>query len=249
MEILAGRAGYDFVSFTGERYHSISRFKDGKITTEIRLKKENNKIIVVISKIPFVRSFSMFLELIIEYWRRLLIAIIVLLLMEYLFIGTSNSYFSHTVSISNLKMFFGALFIAGLIIKITSVGKYHSAEHMIFSAYQKDTNLTLEKVKRQPRTHKDCGTNLVVSVFICFFILSMIFGDAIWLLLVSWSIGFELWRNEPKGIWNLVLVVGKVTQYMFFTSKPKEKHLIVAIEALTKLEEKELAMTENKSSE
>ena len=241
MEILGGRAGYDFVSFTGERHQSISRFKDGKITTEVRLKKENKKIIVVISKIPFVRSFSMFLELIIEYWRRFLFAIIVLLLMEYLFIRTSNSYLSHTVPISTLEMFFGALFIAGLIIKITPIGKYHSSEHQVANAYLKDPNLTLEKVKKQSRTHKDCGTNLAVSVVICFFILSMIFGDASWVFLVSWILGFELWRNEPKGIWKLVLVFGKVTQYMLFTSKPKEKHLMVAIEALTKLEEKELA--------
>lgn len=239
MEILGGRAGYDFVSYTGERHQSISRFKDGKITTEIRLKKENKKIFVVLSKIPLVRSFSMFIELIIEYWRRFLFAIIVLLLMEYLFIGTSNSYLSHTVSISTLKMFFGALFIAGLIIKITPIGRYHAAEHMVANAYGKDHNLKLEKVRKQPITHKDCGTNLVVSVFICFYILSMVFGDAIWVFLFSWSIGFELWRSEPKGLWNLVLVVGKFTQYILFTSKPMEKHLIVAIEAITKLEEKE----------
>lgn len=69
----------------------------------------------------------------------------------------------------------------------------------------------------------------------------MIFGDSAWVLLVSWIIGYEVWRNEPKVIWNLILIIGKGAQYLLFTSKPKEKHLIVAMEAITRLEEKELA--------
>ncbi len=62
----------------------------------------------------------------------------------------------------------------------------------------------------------------------------MKFGEDVWVFLVSWSIGYELWKSEPKIIWGLVLVIGKATQYLLFTSKPKEKHLIVAIEAITK---------------
>ncbi|MBP1917526.1 uncharacterized protein YqhQ [Lederbergia galactosidilyticus] len=246
MKILAGRAGFNFVSFTGERYQSISRFKDGKITAEIRLKKENKKIVVALSKIPFVRSFAMIFDLMIEFWRRFLFAIIVLFLMEILIISKLNYHFIFTIPIINFPtMMFGFLVIASLIIKNTSIGRYHAAEHMVANAYGKGHNLTLEKVKKQPRTHNDCGTNLVVSVFICFYLLSMILGDTFWLFLVSWSIGFELWRSEPKGIWNLVRLVGKATQYLLFTSMPREKHLIVAIEAIRKLEEKELANNQN----
>lgn len=242
MEKIGGRAGYDFVSFTGERHQSISRFKDGKITTEVRFKKENKKIIVVISKIPFVRSFSMIFDLMIEYWRRFLVAIIILFLMEILFIGKSNTQFIFSVPIINpLEMMFGSLVIAGLIIRSSPIGKYHAAEHMTANSFERERDLTLVKVKKQPRTHKDCGTNLVVSVVICFFILSVIFGDAIWVFLISWIIGFELWRSEPKGIWSLVLMIGNVAQYLLFTSKPEDKHLVVAIEAIAKLEEKELA--------
>jgi len=241
LEILAGRAGYDFVSFTGEKYQSLSRFKAGKIKTEIRLKKRDRKIITILSRIPIVRSFSILFELMFEYYGRFLFAVIVMFLMEYLFSGTSNSYLLYTIPFSSLEILLGVLFVAGLIIKITPTGRYHGAEHKIANAYQRDTNLTLEKVKKQPRTHKYCGTNLVTAFFICFFILSMIFGDAIWVFLISWILGFELWRSEPKGIWSLVLMIGNVAQYLLFTSKPKEKHLMVAIEAITKLEEKELA--------
>jgi hypothetical protein len=62
----------------------------------------------------------------------------------------------------------------------------------------------------------------------------MKFGEVVWVFPVSWSIGYELWKSEPKIVWGLVLVIGKATQYLLFTSPPPKKHLIVAIEAITK---------------
>ncbi|MBP1969947.1 uncharacterized protein YqhQ [Virgibacillus natechei] len=237
MEIYGGRAGYNSVRFTGEKYQAISRFKKGEITTETRVKKRDKKIFIALSKIPFVRSFSMLVELIIENWKPFSL-VFTLFLMEFLLFRNANSY---TIPINTFVMLACYLILAGLIIKITPIGKYHAAEHMAASAYEKDSNLTLGKVKKQPRTHKDCGTNLVISIFICYSILFMIFGDPFWVYLISWSVGYELWKNEPKIIWDTVLVIGKAAQYALFTSKPKEKHLVVAIEAITKLEEKELA--------
>ncbi|UJL46651.1 DUF1385 domain-containing protein [Virgibacillus sp. NKC19-16] len=241
MEIYGGRAGYNSVRFTGENYQAISRFKKGKITTETRLKKGDKKIFIILSKVPFVRAFTMIFEIIIENWKPFSF-VMILFLMELLLFRNSNSY---TIPINSFVILFCYLIIAGLIIKITPIGKYHAAEHMADSAYEKDSNLTLEKVEKQPRTHKDCGTNLVISIFICYSILFMVFGDPLWVYLVSWSVGYELWKNEPQIIWDAVLVIGKSAQYALFTSKPKEKHLNVAIEAITKLEEKELAMGGN----
>lgn len=244
VEISGGRAGFNFVSFTGEKYQAISRFKKGKIITETKLIKGDNKITMILSQIPFVRSFSMIFELIIENWKRFLFTTIALFLMEFLLVGKSNSYHLLTIPINTLVSLAGFLVIAGLFIKISPIGRFHGAEHMTANAFDSGLNLTLENVKMQPRTHNDCGTNLVISCFICFFILFMIFGESVWLLLASWSIGYELWRNEPKIIWDLVLIIGKGAQYLLFTSKPKEKHLIVAMEAFKKLEERELANME-----
>jgi len=241
VKIYGGRAGYNSVTFTGEKYHVVARFKEGKITTETRRKNRDKKITIILSKIPFVRSFSMLFDLIIEYWRRFLAMVIVLFLMELLFNERSNSIFLYTIPINSLEMLLFFLVLYCLIIKSTSIGQYHAAEHQIANAFERDPNLTLEKVKKQPRTHNDCGTNLVISFFICYVLLFMIFGDSAWVLLVSWIIGYEVWRNEPKVIWNLILIIGKGAQYLLFTSKPKEKHLIVAMEAITRLEEKELA--------
>lgn len=245
VEIYGGRAGYNSVSFTGVRYQVLSRFKNGKITTETRLNNNvDKKINIILSKIPFVRSFSMVIELIIQYWRRFIIAAIVLLLMEFIFIEKSNSIFLYTMPINGLEMMLCLLVMAGLIIKVSPIGAYHAAEHQTSTAYERNLVLTVEKVNTQPRTHKDCGTNLVISFLICFSILFSVFGDEVWVYFVSWSIGYELWKNEPKIVWESIVVIGKVAQYLLFTSKPTEKHLVVAIEAITKLEKEELANEE-----
>ncbi|MBL5767361.1 hypothetical protein B5V88_07095 [Heyndrickxia sporothermodurans] len=241
VKVSGGRAGYNFVSFTGEKYQTLSQFKNGRITTETKLNKEDKKITIILSKIPFVRSFSMVFDLLIEYWRRFIVAAIVLILMELLFIGRSNSIFLYTIPINNLEMLLGLLVIAGLFIKVSEIGSYHAAEHMTSNAFDSGLNLTLDNVRQQPRVHKDCGTNQAVSIVLCFSVLSLILEDSVYVFLLAWSIGYELWRGEPKVIWSLILVIGKVTQYLLFTSKPQDKHLKVAIEAMTRLEEKELA--------
>lgn len=61
------------------------------------------------------------------------------------------------------------LVMASLIIKLSPVGRYHAAEHMAATAYEKNPNLTLEQVSKQPRIHNDCGTNLIITVLIIFY--------------------------------------------------------------------------------
>jgi hypothetical protein len=68
MEIYGGRAGFNSVSFTGERYYAVSEIKNNEITTYIKPKKEGGKITDIISRVPFVRSYSLFIELILERW-------------------------------------------------------------------------------------------------------------------------------------------------------------------------------------
>ncbi|GEN56396.1 hypothetical protein GCM10012290_07760 [Halolactibacillus alkaliphilus] len=58
-------------------------------------------------------------------------------------------------------------------------------------------------------------------------------------MLVSWGIGCEIWKAEPKGIWNIMLVIRGILQYYLFTSKPNDRYLLVAIEAMKALEEYE----------
>lgn len=240
MKIYGGKAGFNSVSFTSNRYESMARFKDGKIITETKRKKENMKITKVLSKVPFLRSFSMIFEMVIEFWKRFLFMAIVLIIMRAIFSEDSNVSLLYTIPINSLIVLCCVLIIVGFIINLSPIGQYHSAEHMCANAYDKGLNLTIEHVKSQPRVHKDCGTNLVISFFVCFVILFIVFGDAPWVYLVAWSIGYEFWRNEPKVIWSFILVIGKITQYLLYTSKADEKHLLVAIAALRELEKEEI---------
>ncbi|WP_077318172.1 DUF1385 domain-containing protein [Virgibacillus proomii] len=240
MKIYGGKAGFNSVSFTGERYRSVARLKGGKIITVTERKKEDLKIIKVLSKVPFVRSFNLIVETVIESWKLFLFVTIVLLLMRVFFNEKTSVGLLYLIPSNRLVLLCSVLIIAGLIIKLSSVSKYHAAEHMCANTYDKSLNLTLDYIKNQSRVHKDCGTNLIISFFICFVILFLVFGDTPWLILVAWSIGYELWRSEPKVIWSLILIIGKITQYVLYTSKPNEKHLLVAIAALRELEKEEI---------
>lgn len=143
MEINGGRAGFNYVSFTGGKYQVLARFKDRKITTETRMNRDDNKIAIILSKIPFIRSFLMLFQVLIEFWKRFLLVIIVFFLVKFLLIEGSNSEFSYTIPINTLEFLSILLIIVSLIIKISPVAKYHAAEHKAFSAYEKGLNLTI----------------------------------------------------------------------------------------------------------
>lgn len=240
LKIYGGRAGFKYVSFTGERYRSVARLRGGKIITATVRKKEDIGIIKVLSKVPFVRSFTLIIKTVIDSWKLFLFVTIVLLLIRVFFNGKASVGLLYPIQSNRLVLLCSVLIIAGFIIKISPIGKYHAAEHMCANAYDKSLNLTLDYVKSQSRVHKDCGTNLIISFLLCFVILFLVFGDNPWLFLVSYPVGYELWRYEPKVIWSIVLIIGKITQYVLYTSEPDDKHLLVAIVALTALEKKEV---------
>ena len=241
MKIYGGKAGFNSVSFTGERYESTARLKNGKIITKTKRKKEDMKIIKVLSKVPFVRSFTLIVESVIESWKLFLFVTIVLLLMRVFFNEKASVGLLYPIPSNRLVLLCSILIIAGLIIKLSPIGKYHAAEHMCANSYDKGIDLALEHVKKQSRVHRNCGTNLIITFFICFVILFLVFGDSYWVLFVAWSIGYEVWRNEPKVIWSFVLVIGKITQYVLYTSRAEDEHLLVAIAALGALEKKEIS--------
>ncbi|WP_047980754.1 DUF1385 domain-containing protein [Ornithinibacillus contaminans] len=151
MKIYGGRAGFNSVSFTGERYQSLSELKKNNITTYINHNKKEGKITVFLSSIPFLRSFSLFIKLIIERWKQFLLTFIFLFLLEFPLKVKLDSNFLFITSTNTLVSMSSFLFLVSLIIKITPVGRFHGAEHMVANAYVKDSNLTLEKVKKQSR--------------------------------------------------------------------------------------------------
>lgn len=236
MRLLGGRAGFNSVSFNSDRYKSIAKLKRGKISAIAHVKRENTRITKLISQVPFIRSFTWIFELVIDQWKYFLFVMV-----GSIFLNVETDLIQLNLTFTNnLLTLLVALIIPTLLIKLTPIGRYHAAEHMCINAFDKELPIKLAYVKKQSRVHKDCGTNLIISFVITFIISFVVFGDALWVFLLSWAVAYEIWRNEPKILWSLVLILGSVAQYVLFTSPPNEKHLLVAIRAFEVLKQQEM---------
>lgn len=121
------------------------------------------------------------------------------------------------------------LFFAGM--KLTSIGRYHGAEHKAVAAYEKYGEATLENAKAMNRLHPRCGTNLLLYIILAAVV--DVFIDwppyaVLQFLLVS-EAWFVLGETRPS------IVVGNLLQKYFTTSEPTRRELEVAVESLGEL--------------
>lgn len=122
--------------------------------------------------------------------------------------------------------------------KISTVRKYHAAEHMVAHAWENELTLNLESVKKQNRIHPNCGTNLVVFTLTIFLILLPLPTTLILKLLLPFSIGFEIFIiTSPIFVKVLrpLYWIGELTQKYITTANPEDKHLLVAIACMERL--------------
>lgn len=240
MNIRSGRAGYNSVSFTGDRYEAIAKAQRDEIIAITHVRNENMGVITdLISNVPLLRSFTIIVETVISHWKLFLFMMIASIIVNSIFSEKPDVNSLNALSNNSLILLIVILIISTLFIKLTPVSRYHAAEHMCANAYDKGLPITLDHVSTQSRVHKDCGTHLIISFIITYILLFVVFGGAPWVFLLSWAIGYEIWRSEPIILWQFILSLGKVAQYLLFTSVPQDKHLLVAISALKALEHKE----------
>lgn len=242
MKIYGGRAGINSVVFSGKTYHVKAILRKGKIVTKTWPKKRLRKTSRLLNKIPFIRGLIIILDLFLDYWK-IFILLAGFWLLNYFLLAESR--WANRYLINETDSFLVLLLVfclISIVIKITPLSKYHAAEHMVANAYVKKQDLSLKSIKKQPRTHDHCGTNLFICFLISYGILSL-FIQIPWEILsfLAWCIGFELWRNEPNYIWPVILAVSKSIQYLLLTKKPDSKHIQVAVAALTELKEVEEA--------
>lgn len=113
--------------------------------------------------------------------------------------------------------------------------KNHAAEHMVFSAYNKLKRVpTIEETRNFSRISKSCGITIYSA------------------LIATQIIGFFVYINTGYMISELVLFIssmlvktmfpfnllGELAQ-LFTTSKPEDKNIELAIEAVSMLEKRE----------
>ncbi len=81
--------------------------------------------------------------------------------------------FNFNNNVSNIFILLFNIMLFLIIVRITPFAKIHAAEHQTINAIEKGLPLEVDIVKKQPRFHKRCGTNLMVLIMGIFFILML----------------------------------------------------------------------------
>lgn len=121
--------------------------------------------------------------------------------------------------------------------KCKSLGRYHAAEHMAIDAYLKYKRVpTLEEIRKASRFQENCGSRMVFRRLGFFLPLSITFFTVNFVdsrlyiveIVISLLIGILVSRKS----------IGKYLQ-VFFTNKPTDQELEVAIKGIKALHEAE----------
>ncbi|MGE5707630.1 MAG: DUF1385 domain-containing protein, partial [Bacteroidota bacterium] len=103
-----------------------------------------------------------------------------------------------------------------LFLRLSPLAGHHAAEHQTVHAIERGEALTLEAVKRQPREHPRCGTNLMaillgLSALLPWSGQPLIFFPGLLFLLFTW---------RPMGMW---------LQHVFTTKPATDDQLVKAL--------------------
>ncbi|MFC5465986.1 DUF1385 domain-containing protein [Lederbergia graminis] len=249
--IKGGSAGFNHVVFYSENYGSKAiRSKDGTIEINIFKRKLAPKLDRLIGKIPFIRGLFLFVKPVIMMWKihLILLTIFVFLVLGSRDGGTSISFLpiiAEWIQHSFLLLVAIILFIFGIIIKLSNLGKYHAAEHMTDTSYSTLSSLQISDVMKQSRIHHHCGTNFVVFFFVINLILSLFISQITVLMILSVCLSYEVFLIQSRWMAPFYWI-GAFFQYTLFTSKPSIQHLEVAIASYEELIRAETNASKNR---
>ncbi len=122
---------------------------------------------------------------------------------------------------SDLVFGLGSFLAIALAIRVMPLSGIHAAEHMVVHAIERGEELVPEVVRRMPRVHPRCGTNLAVGLTMFLSIQSTPWHrDDSLRTLVAILVTFILWRP-----------IGSLVQYWITTKTPNAKQLQMGISA------------------
>ncbi|GAA0321384.1 DUF1385 domain-containing protein [Bacillus carboniphilus] len=251
--IRGGRAGVKGITFYSDSFKSrATRKKTGEIATTIKRIEHSKlqKISLVANKIPLVRGLWLFVDILVQAWK-IYLALLSLNLFFWVFFTsnrTETTIFETYINefFYDVKVHFGVilcfLLLYGIFIKVSPLGKYHAAEHMVDNAFEKTGDCELHNVTQASRIHESCGTNFVVFLLIFYFIFFLIVDHYYLVVVLSVMFGYEVYKIDSK--WLLPLLkpfywIGALFQYVLFTSVPKREHIEVAVASYKLLLESE----------
>ncbi len=119
-----------------------------------------------------------------------------------------------------------------LLVRSIPLAKYHAAEHQAVHAMERGESLSVEVVRRMPRVHPRCGTNLMAAGLV-FGLVTLAVGS----LQISWldpTDGLLVGALAALFTWRSV---GAWLQEHFTTAIASDRHLLNGIRAAENLEE------------
>lgn len=226
--IAGGRAHHRGVSFYGRRYVATALRKNAKIVIHLKPRKRiwNS---LAIDRLPFLRGVLRLTETLwVAGWfgkAALLYLLFWIGWVPWQNVG-ATLWTDHRAWI--------AIALALGWIRISSLGKYHGAEHKAFNAWLEGKPLRVDQARTSSRVARQCGTNLVViylMIHACF----SLFLPAQLAFLVSFSIAWELFRLGDKKWVSPFVALGAGVQKYIVATEPNDAQLEVALEALQAL--------------
>jgi len=241
-----GRALKNGIMFYSENYQvTTTKLKNGDIKIETREFVKSKFDLSKITGIPFIRPYIFFFSMLKESWRetlKLTLSVMAVLILFLMVMGSSGNTeiveHGHSGLYTNLILLLGI----GIVFRFSKVAKYHGAEHMAISALDNDLEISNESIAQESRISRYCGTNLVVFMFLIKFPLEFLGVSPTLSLLISISVGFELFLLQKGWIYKLltpVYLLGFTIQKYLLTATPNEEQLEVARIGISKLKELE----------
>ncbi len=126
---------------------------------------------------------------------------------------------------------------------LSSILRYHCAEHKTINCYELGNKLTIENVKNASRFHRKCGSSFITYIIIWYFILQLVISRysfftnvLVEILILPLAIGLsyeiiEYMERRSSAFASILFSISKVLQ-MLTTSEPSDGEIEVAIVAL-----------------
>ncbi|MGI8539948.1 MAG: DUF1385 domain-containing protein [Rubrobacteraceae bacterium] len=237
-----GMARFDGLDLFGPHFMSVAYKKRGDIHVNVepsRINPPKNETALALSRLPIIRSFFFWGRLIWQVggslWTLLFIAatLAVLWLVVSLFEfgsgtgGAAGGLFEFLAIFPILPV----LLLFFLVMRFTSIGRFHGAEHKVVVAYERYGEVTMQNARVSSRLHPRCGTNILVYILAAG-LLDPLFGSWIYAILQFILIS-EAWFLFGQS--KISIAVGNFFQKHFTTTEPRRAELEVAVESMNRL--------------
>lgn len=226
---------YSNIGFATVNYKSLKKEFFIRKGSYIKNTSKMGKILNFLFKIPFIRSFSIFYNIIKNNKKMILKIVGVYILLIMFLENMSDEVISGIDSfLSNeMRMYLIIMLVVGLIIKITPISNYHGAEHMVINYYNKYKDLEFRNLSEVSRVSNSCGSVLILITFIIFYFMTFIFKNSDLNFLISYMIAYEIFLSKSNYFKPIFLLSSFIQKYIL-TSRPNKIQLQVAKIALEK---------------